>query len=79
MRTHPTVFLVKVLCYGDGVSSPLGLGYLAAHLRGVADVRLLDGIRQRLTPEPARSAARRADRHTPTSLSRPPPRATQPP
>ncbi len=59
MRTHPTVFLVKVPCYSDVVSPPLGLGYLAAHLRGVADVRLLDGIRQRLTPERLASLVRR--------------------
>lgn len=39
---RPKVLLVKAPCYSDSLSPPLGIGYLAAHIRDVATVRVVD-------------------------------------
>lgn len=44
----PRVMLIKPLCYSDVISPPLGLGYLAASLAGIADVTIVDGVKQRM-------------------------------
>ncbi len=44
LRRRPTVLLVKAPCYSDSLSPPLGLGYLAAHLRDIARVRIVDAV-----------------------------------
>ena len=54
----PLVYLVKVPCYSDVVSPPLGIGYLAAHIGDVARVRLIDGIREPVTPHSLAGQAR---------------------
>ncbi|MGB0588700.1 MAG: B12-binding domain-containing radical SAM protein [Myxococcota bacterium] len=61
----PLTYLVKVPCYSDVVSPPLGLGYLAAHVGDVARVRLIDGIRKPVTP---RSLAALARKEQPTVI-----------
>ena len=55
----PLVYLVKVPCYSDVVSPPLGIGYLASHVGDVARVRLIDGIREPVTPHSLAAMARR--------------------
>ncbi len=52
------MLLLKLPCRSDAVPPPLGIAYLAAHLRDIADVKVLEGIRQRVTPA---SFARLAD------------------
>jgi radical SAM superfamily enzyme YgiQ (UPF0313 family) len=49
MSSRPRVLLVKVPCYTDAFSPPLGIGYLAAQLRDVADVTLVDAANSRLS------------------------------
>lgn len=46
----PRVMLLKPLCYSDVISPPLGLGYLAAALAGVAEVLIVDDLKNRLGP-----------------------------
>ena len=59
VRPTPLVYLVKVPCYSDVVSPPLGIGYLAAHVGDIARVRLIDGIREPVTPTSLAAMARR--------------------
>ncbi|MBI9074968.1 MAG: B12-binding domain-containing radical SAM protein [Desulfatibacillum sp.] len=47
----PHILLIKAPSYSDVIAPPLGLGYLAAAIRDVARVSVLDGVRIGLTPK----------------------------
>jgi len=63
MQTHPSVtapikathrlslLLVKVPCYSDCITPPLGLGYLAASVMDIADVQVVDAVRDCINPK----------------------------
>ncbi len=44
-----SALLIKVPSYSDVISPPLGIGYLAAAVRDIAQVRVVDGVKTRLT------------------------------
>jgi len=48
---RPRVLLLKIPCASDAAAPPLGLGYLAATVSDLAEVRILEGIRQPMDPQ----------------------------